>query len=208
MSSLFEYRLEIAPSLGQFRNEILFAFNYINRHYGLSINNNALKTIYYGGPFASMPATFFEDYICQNSDGVFLVESQINRLAELWPIGTNFNNVEMKGFDFIGLIFFMLSRIEERNITHTDKHDRFLSSRSLSVKNRWLATPVVDECAQRVAQFITGKSVSPVSKFRVILTHDVDKLRAYHYPTEPLRYMLGDLLKRSKGLVSFKRLLN
>ena len=78
----------------------------------------------------------------------------------------------------------------------------------MSVKNRWLATPVVDECAQRVAQFITGKSVSPVSKFRVILTHDVDKLRAYHYPTEPLRYMLGDLLKRSKGLVSFKRLLN
>ena len=78
-------------------------------------------------------------------DGVFLVESQINRLAELWPIGTNFNNVEMKMFDFIGLIFFMLSRIEERNITQTDKHDRFLTVVPCLSKTDVLATPVVDE---------------------------------------------------------------
>ena len=40
------------------------------------------------------------------------------------------------------------------------KHDRFLSYDFLSHKNRWLEIPVVDECAQRVAQLIVGKSVA------------------------------------------------
>ena len=207
MSLVFKYRLEIAPSLQSFQNEILYAFNYINRHYGMSIDNSASMTIRYGGPSANLSATFFEEYIFQNSHGVSLIKSRRKLLPKLWPSGTDFEAVEIKNFDFIGLIFFMLSRIEERNAGQTDKHDRFLSYDSLSHKNRWLEIPVVDECAQRVAQLIVGKRVSPITNYRVLLTHDVDKLRGYHYLAEPIRYMIGDLIKRGEGLSSLKRLL-
>ena len=79
-----------------------------------------------------------------------------------------------------------------------------MSGSSFSVKNSWLEIPVVDE-AQRVAELMAGKNV-PLSKYKVLLTHDVDKLRNYHYFTEPMRYFIGDLLKRGKGLTSFRRL--
>lgn len=207
MPPLFRYRLEIAPSLQSFQSEIFYAFNYINRYYGMSIDDGAPTTIRYGGPSATLSATFFEEYIFQNSDGVSLIKSQRKLLSKLWPSGTDFDTVGIKSFDFIGLIFFMLSRIEERNASQADKHDRFLSYASLSYKNRWLKMPVVDECAQRVAHLIFGKRVSPVSNHRVLLTHDVDKLRAYHYLLEPIRYMIGDLTKRGKGFSSARRLL-
>ena len=207
MSSLLRYRLEIAPSLQSFKSEILYAFNYINRYYGMSIDDAAPMTVRYGGPSATLSAKFFEEYILQNSDGVSLIKSQRKLLSKLWPSRTDFEAISIKNFDFIGLIFFMLSRIEERNTRQTDKHDRFLSYDSLSYKNRWLEMPVVDECAQRVAQSIFGKRVLPVSNYRVLLTHDVDKLRGYHYLFEPIRYMLGDFIKRGKGLSSLKRLL-
>ena len=51
-----------------------------------------------------------------------------------------------------------------------------------------------------------GKPVKPISKFRMMLTHDVDKLRGYHYFAEPVRYFMGDLLKRRKGFSSLRRL--
>lgn len=206
MSQTLKYRLEIAPQLHLFRKEILYAFNYVNRHYGMSIDNSASRIIRYGGTSATFISTFFERYIYQNSDGVFLIKSQKCRLPRLWPSKTNFDSVGVRAFDFIGLIFFMLSRIEERDADQTDFHDRFLSGSSLSVKNKWLEIPIVDECAQRVAQLIAGKKVSPLSEYRVLLTHDVDKLRNYHYFTEPMRYFIGDFIKRGVGITSFKRL--
>ena len=206
MISAFRYRLEIEPSVQSFRKEILYAFEYINLHYGISFDDKASKVVRYGGPSATISATFFEQYVCQNSEGVFLIETQKDLLSKLWPSETNFNSVGAEEFDFIGLIFFMLSRIEERNANQTDKHDRFLSTSSFAFKNNWLDIPVVDECAQKIAQLIVGKRVSPVSKYRVLLTHDVDKLKGYHYFAEPLRYAIGDFIKRGQGLSSLKRL--
>lgn len=202
-----KYQLKISPSLLPYKSEILYAFEYINRHYDLSIDNTSPTVIHYGGPCATIPGTFFADYLCQGQEGVSLVQNRTKHLSDLWPSSTNFNTVELKNFDFIGLIFFMLSRIEERGSIYNDIHERFLSSSSFSVKNGWLNIPVVDECAQRVAQFVVGEEMSPRSKYRVILTHDVDKLRGYHYLFEPIRYFIGDLIKRSKGISSFKRLL-
>ena len=45
MSTILKYRLEIAPQLQLFRKEILYAFNYINRHYGMSIDDRASRII-------------------------------------------------------------------------------------------------------------------------------------------------------------------
>ena len=202
-----KYQLKISPSLLSYKSEILYAFEYINRHYNLSIDDRSSTIVRYGGPSATIPGTFFAHYLCQGQDGIFLIQNRRKFLSKLWPSETNFNTVELKSFDFIGLIFFMLSRIEERGASQTDVHERFLSTSSLSVCNGWLNIPVVDECARRVAQFIAGEKLLSCSKYQVILTHDVDKLRGYHYFFEPIRYFIGDLIKRGKGISSFKRLL-
>ena len=60
MDVVAKYRLVIAPSLNRFQNEIFYAFNYINRHYGVVIDEKSTRSIQYGGSDASMPSTFFE----------------------------------------------------------------------------------------------------------------------------------------------------
>lgn len=206
MGVVAKYRLVVAPSLNRFRNEIIYAFNYINRHYGMEIDEGSTRLIRYGGPDASMPATFFESYVCIKTDGLSVRKNKKHLLTKLWPRRMRFSESEVTEIDYIGLIFFMLSRIEERDPREVDKHERFISSSSFSHQNNWLDRPLVDECAQIIASFIAGKPLKPVSKFRVVLTHDVDKLRGYHYFAEPARYFLGDFLKRKKGVSSLKRL--
>ena len=141
MTVIARYRLEIAPPLSVFQNEILYAFNYINRHYGLLIDEKATRPIRYGGAGADMPATFFESYLCLKTEGLFLKKNKKHLLTNLWPKKIKFSSSEICKFDFIGLIFFMLSRIEERDSTQIDKHDRFISSSSFSHQNNWLQRP-------------------------------------------------------------------
>ena len=206
MGVVAKYRLVIAPSLNRFRNEIIYAFNYINRHYGLVIDEKSTTLIRYGGPDATMPSAFFEEYVCIKTDGLSIRKNKKHLLTKLWSRKIRFSESEVMEIDFIGLIFFMLSRIEERDSGQIDKHERFISSSSFSHQNNWLDRPIVDECAQIIASFIASKPLKPISKFRIMLTHDVDKLRGYHYFAEPIRYFLGDFLKRSRGVSSLQRL--
>ena len=113
---IIKISLEIAPSLQSCKSEILYAFNYINRYYGMSIDNAAPTTIRYGGPSATSSAKFLRS-IFFRIPMVFLIKSQRKLLSKLWPRGTDFEAI-IKKFDFIGLIFFMLSLIEEEHQTN------------------------------------------------------------------------------------------
>ncbi len=206
MKKIFEYCLEISSSLTEFETEIKYAFGYVNRYYGLKFNNKAARIFKYGGHDADMPATFFEEFVRQSDDGINLRPEKIERLENLWPKLPPKKLKSRYQTDSIGLIFFMLSRIEEKNSQFLDKHDRFLSSAAFAVKKNWSNIPIVDEFAYYTAGLITGAFRVETSSYSVKLTHDVDRLKMYHRPLEPIRYAIGDFVKRDAGFAALKRL--
>ena len=196
----------IAPHLTHFEQEIRYAFGYVNRYYSLRFNSASDRVFNYGGSESDMPATFFEEYVTIDKGGIKLCKNKIPLLDKLWPKLPPDSNNTGPQFDAIGLIFFMLSRIEERDTKMVDKHNRFMSSASFAVKRGWQQIPVVDVFARQTANLITGQRRKENSQFTVKLTHDVDRLRKYHYFLEPVRYTLGDLFRRKIGMSAFKRL--
>jgi hypothetical protein len=103
-----------------------------------------------------------------------------------------------------------LSRIEERGVVYTDKYSRFRSEDSFSVKHGVEKRAIVDECSLELAKIIRNEgNPKQTSSFEFIPTHDIDRLKGYHYPFEPIRYFLGDIFKRRKSIdASFDRIRN
>lgn len=82
-------------------------------------------------------------------------------------------------FDFIGFIYWMLSRVEEVDADHTDRYGRFKSNDSIAVKLGFWKRPVVDELLHFFGSLV--KAVWPeieLSKkeFVVLPTHDIDRI--------------------------------
>lgn len=205
MQKTFEYQLKISSHLLKFESEIKYAFDYVNHFYDLKFNDNAERVFNYGGTDCHMPASFFEDFVSLTSEGIFLKTKSGLSLETLWPKLPKKGQTAGFQVDAIGFIFFMLSRVEERSSISLDNHERFLSASSFVVKKNWLHIPVADIFARFVAYLITGSWRKETTKYTIKLTHDVDRLKGYHYPLEPIRYALGDLLKRNRGLSALKR---
>ncbi len=205
LQKTFEYHLKISTHLLRFESEIKYAFNYVNQLYDLKFNDKAERVFRYGGANCDVPGSFFEEFVSLTSAGIFLRPKSSSGLETLWPKLPSNGQTAKFQFDSIGFIFFMLSRVEERSHASLDNHERFLSASSFVVKKNWLHIPVADVFARFVAFLITGSRRTEASQYTVKLTHDVDRLKAYHYPLEPIRYALGDLLKRNRGLAALKR---
>ncbi|MGH7002813.1 MAG: DUF7033 domain-containing protein, partial [Alphaproteobacteria bacterium] len=100
-------------------------------------------------------------------------------------------------YEAIGLIYFMLSRIEERAPARPDRYGRFRYGEAFSVGAGLYGTPLADVAARALADLIGGGHVvAPRTHYAVRLTHDVDRFRAYHRPLDPLRTAVGDVVKR------------
>jgi len=94
---------------------------------------------------------------------------------------------EVMQIDFLGGIFFMISRIEEVISEKRDDHDRFLSSDSISVKNSFVDRPIVDEYVEVLwgilkTQWQTLERVQLHGS--VVPTCDVD--RPLEFPNNPM----------------------
>lgn len=90
-------------------------------------------------------------------------------------------------YDILGLVYWILNRLEEVNSTHLDKFYRFDPKKSHAYLNGYLQRPIVDEwfdileqIIKRVWRDITIKKHT----FSFFLSHDVDRPARYTFKTK------------------------
>mgnify|MGYP005629562689 FL=1 len=209
------YTLSIGDDLIKYQSEIEYVFDFVDEYYGTVRKKKSANIIYYGNSKFyhsnknKILSSNFWNLIDISSSGLSLNIDNSNKLKDcILPYINNKNSVFC--FDYISIIFFFLSRIEERGVVSTDKYTRFKSESSFSVRYGFEKRAVVDECSLELAKIIRNEdNPKHTSSFEFIPTHDIDRLKGYHYPAEPIRYFLGDIFKRHRSInASFDRIRN
>ena len=221
MNTPSPYRLSLAPILERFRPEIEHACAFLERCHPLVRTNDAARMLHYGPDAPSgavvVPAVLFPDGVRADEQGIHLnratfaaIESGAGPASFLPPA-----NVRDRGhpnglrYDALGLIFFMLSRVEERGAPSLDRYGRFPYEASLVARRHGAAPPLADEAARDLAAALLKHDDPPaISRYELFLTHDVDKLTGYHRPLDPLRGAAGDVLKRFDPARAMRRLMD
>lgn len=117
------------------------------------------------------------------------------------PLVQKIKDTHFVHYDIVGLIYSMLTRIEEIRRTDLDEHERFPSASSHAFKNNYLDRPLVDEwlhilglVIQKQWQGLELKS----HKFKFQVSHDVDQASSYGFQSWWMiaRIMMGHLVKR------------
>ena len=112
-------------------------------------------------------------------------------------------------FDILGLIYWMLNRIEEVGSEKLDEHQRFSSLSSHAYRNNYLDRPIVDEWLEVLGQVIRRTWPSIEIKrhnFSIMVSHDVDVPSCYAFVNSFKRiiwHMGGDLFRRHNPLSAF-----
>lgn len=112
-------------------------------------------------------------------------------------------------YDILGLVYWMLARVEEIGRADLDNHERFPASSSHAYKHDYLERPVVDEWLDVLKQVIRRQWPSMELKkhqFSLALSHDVDRPSRYLFgsPAFAFRAALGDVLRRRDVLSPFR----
>jgi hypothetical protein len=200
------YRLSLAPELGAFIPEIDYVCRLLEDAYRLKRDDAASCLLHYGpAPPAgalAIPERLFSGAVTVSDDGLYLRHGELDRIASsLLP------KHDAREFDAIGLVFLLVSRLEERGYDGLDHYRRYPFSADFQYRHGLYGRPSADEALAAIARLVTGKEhPHSATRYRVHLTHDVDRLKEYHRPTEPLRYAAGDLFKRHKPFEALGRL--
>ncbi|WP_374630628.1 hypothetical protein [Ferrovibrio sp.] len=200
------YRLSLGPDTRDYSPEIGHVCKALALSHGLRRADDSPCWLHYGAEPPSgaipLPAFLFPQAVTIAADGLHLNRARLDAIAaQLKP------RPDPRQFDAIGLIFLLQSRLEERDHAERDRYGRYPYQADFMVQQGLYGDAPADEALLALAQLITGEA-NPASttSYRAIPTHDVDRLKAYHRPIEPLRLAAGDLLKRGKPLSAFKRL--
>lgn len=205
------YRLSVAPDLSAFLPEIRHVCRLLAEAHGLVERTDAAMLLHYGPDApdgaAVIPAHIFGQAIYAGDDGLHLKREALHRLTtSLVPPGTA-EEWDARHFDAIGLAFLVASRVEERDHAGKDRYGRYPSTADFCIQRGIYGRAVVDEALAAIARLLTGRPhPAGLTRYNVKITHDVDRLRAYHYLLEPLRYALGDVLKRGAPRSALRRL--
>lgn len=217
MTPSIVYRLSIAQQLERFRPEIEYACEFLDRCHYVVRRVDAPVVLHYGPappPDAvAVPAALFPIGATIDQNGIHPDRAGLTALetgrgpASLLSSGQSVGqNGRTLGYDALGLIFFMLSRLEERDSPERDRYGRFPLRASLAGRCG-ITDPRADRAARHLASAITGADDPPSrTRYQVRLTHDVDRLRGYHKTAQPLRWALGDLVKRGRPRAALARL--
>src|SRR5690606_19318473 len=88
------------------------------------------------------------------------------------------------GYDILGLVYWMLNRIEEIGRTDLDRHGRFPATASHAYKHDYLERPVVDEWLHVLGQ-VMRKTWPEIElkhhAFSMKVSHDVDSPSLYSF---------------------------
>lgn len=219
MAELLTYKLEVAPALQTFMPEIRYVLDIMDRYYPVARKDDGptdriLRYGFEGEQDAiSIPSHCFGKGIKIALDGrpslsQAAIETFLSADAGILPPKSHSGSAgDAIKYDAIGLAFIMLSRIEEWNFAGGDRYGRFAYDRAFAVRAGRHSEPIADQALEDVVRRLLSESRPSVrSKYRVNPTHDVDSLRAYHRVIEPLRYAVGDLLKRANPSSAIRRL--
>jgi len=210
------YQLSIAPALEAFRPEIEHACGFVESCYEIRRVPDAGLVLHYG-PDApagciAMPAGLFAHGVHINGLGIWPRHGELKHSAaksggKLRPPQQSLRAGEGLSYDALGLIFLLLSRLEERGCAQLDRYDRFPVSAALFQPQEGRLHPFADYAARDIAVALTGNAKpSPRTRYAVHFSHDVDILRGYHRPLTPLREAAGDLAKRAQPARAMRRL--
>ena len=103
------------------------------------------------------------------------------------------------GFDLLGAVLFLATRMEEYGEPNTDQHGRFPAAQSWMGRHGCLDRPLIDGWAQTLAVELRGRFpelVFPSRTYSVVSTVDVDS--AYAYLGKGLKRTLGGFLNDLK----------
>lgn len=205
------YRLSLGPDTRDFSPEIGHVCKALEMAHGLAQAEDSPCRLHYGAePPAdaiALPAVLFPQAVRIAADGLHLDRTRLDAIAPQLRPTDDATRFDATRFDAIGLIFLLQSRLEERDHTDLDRYGRYPYQADFMVQQGLYGSAPVDEALLALARLITGMAEpASATSYRVLPTHDVDKLKAYHRPTEPLRLAAGDLLKRGRPLAALKRL--
>ena len=204
------YRLSIDGPLEELRPELEFACQYLDQCHYLSLRADADLVLHYGANppqgAVHIPAVLFPEGVIVNSEGIHPDFDALDRLsggsetqALLPPDDSRETATGDIRYDALGLIFLMVSRLEERGSTATDqdRFGRYPAEASILSRFLDLSTPIADIAAKDIAKALTGE-VGPPSRtsYKVWLTHDVDRIRGYHTLKHLFKKAAGDVIFR------------
>ena len=209
------YRLSIAPELAEFRPEIEHVCGFLDSSYQVRRMQEAERVLHYG-PDAprgavTVPAALFPSGMRVDANGLHPSQNELARMASrpdggIRPAASDGVDASLR-YDAIGLIFFMLSRLEEREHPSRDRYGRFPVTAALFQPENGRLYPHADRAARDLAAALTGAPEPPLrTRYALKVTHDVDVLRGYHRPLEPLRNAAGDIVKRGRPIAALRRL--
>jgi len=206
-----QYRLSLAPALEPFRSEVEYACEFLDLAYGLKRAPEAARILHYGpnapAGAVAVPAALFPDCVRVGADGLHPRGDALAAAAGLNGRLRPSANGAVLAYDAIGLIFLLLSRLEERDHPARDRYGRFPLSAALFPAEEGRLYPHADRAARDLAASVTGNpNPPPRTRYAVKLTHDVDMLKGYHRAWEPLRWAAGDALKRARPGAGLARL--
>ncbi len=219
MSAPLPYRLSLAPELERFRPEIEHACAFLDRCHPLVRASEANRILHYGpdapAGAVAVPAGLFPGGVRVDGEGIHLdrtafaaLEDGKGRAPFLPPDDARRRRQGgALAYDALGLIFFLLSRLEERGAPALDRYGRFPYAASLAARRYGAAPPLADQAAHDLAAALLEQDDPPAaSRYELLLTHDVDMLKGYHRPWEPLRNAAGDVVKRFDPMRAIRRL--
>ena len=190
LSERFAYRLSLGPEIEPFRPEIEHACAFLDRAHGLVRDEAAVRVLHYGAVppdgAQTVPAVVFPNLVRVDEAGLHLNRARFDAAITDGSLLA----------DPLGLIFLMLSRLEERDAPVGDVMGRARYEDSLAFRLGRGGEPLADVAARDLAQALTGEARGNASVYEVLVTHDVDRLRGYHRWWQPLRYAGGDVFKR------------
>lgn len=214
MPDVTPFQLSLDTELEVFRPEIRYACQFLERAHGLRLSEDSGPVLHYGSNppdrSVSVPAVFFPHGVKVSDAGLHPNREAISTLLAESSVPALFppDNLcgrslcdNLFGYDALGLIFFLLSRIEERDPPRVDQYGRFPYAESFFHQIGGAGNPWADHAARDIAaKLLKTETPANQSRYGVVLTHDVDRLRGYHKVHLPLRYALGDIAKRGAPL--------
>ena len=196
-------------------DDINLIYNGIEKSYLIQFNNDKLQIKVNIEPelykLSMLQYQVYNDivYLNENISEDLVYITSNTKDQNLKKISIN-SNVIIFNYDFLGLIFWMLNRLEEYSFkNHSDIHNRFTAKDSILHKNSYYLRPIVDEWItflRTVINFYSPNTKLIDFNFKFRLTHDVDRPYRYLY-TKYHIFIFRSILDFIKKKISFYYLL-
>ena len=138
------------------------------------------------------------NYSSENIDGALSIPLLENTSSKAVPHFNEHLTVQRGTFNFdcIAAIFYLLSRVEEYDVTTLDQHGRYLSTSSILHQKKLLNKPIVDYWVRDFFKAVSDYysiEIKFSQEFNIVSTVDVDHI--YAFRSKALLLRIGSYIK-------------